>query len=204
MLCTSSILNRMRIVDGWLDDAEAELLITTTAKVARLANDGQTTAIVEVGSYCGKSTIVFGLTLKGLERSTARIYAIDPHEGEVTTLGQTITQWPPTFEKFIRNLQEAGVADVVETIRARSYEVVWDKPIALLFIDGLHDYTNVGRDFNHFAPWVETEGRIAFHDYGGHFFGVKKFVDELIVQGGYRMVEQAHSLVVLEKKAVSA
>ena len=67
-------------------------------------------------------------------------------------------------------------------------------------VDGLHDYANVARDFHHFAPWIQPGGRVAFHDYGGHFVGVKKFVDELAIQGDYQMTEQAHSLVVLEKK----
>lgn len=201
MLSTASILDHMRAVEGWLDDAEAELLIAAASRAVELTPERQAVSIVEVGSYCGKSTIVLGLTLKGLGQCDARVYAIDPHNGEVSGLNQTIMRLPPTFEKFLRNLEEAVVSEVVEPIRARSYEVVWDKPIALLFIDGLHDYASVAADFHHFAPWVLPGAHVAFHDYADYFFGVKRFVDEVVRAGEYQVTEQAGSLIVLQKKA---
>jgi predicted O-methyltransferase YrrM len=197
---TIPILDHIRSLDGWFDEAEADLLIAVTTEAVCITTDEQATSIVEVGSYCGKSTIVLGLTLKALTSRTARIYAIDPHDGEVSTLDQGIMQTPPTFEKFSRNLREAGVADVIEPIKARSHEVVWDKPIDLLFIDGLHDYRNVATDFLHFSDWVRPEGFVAFHDYANHFAGVKRLVDELISANQYRVSRMVDSLVVLQRR----
>jgi hypothetical protein len=202
MIHTLSILDHMSKVEGWLDEAEAELLIAITQATC-LTSDRHSTSIVEVGSYCGKSTIVLGLALKGLEQHTARVYAVDPHDGVVSTIDQGIMQTPPTFEIFSWNVREAEVTDVIEPIKARSYDVDWDKPIDLLFIDGLHDYRNVATDFLHFSDWVRPEGLVAFHDYGEHFPGVKRVVDELVSGNEYRLSKMVNSLVVLQKSKVT-
>ena len=77
---------------------------------------------------------------------------------------------------FRRNVEENTLTPFVEALVHRSFEVDWDKPIAFLFIDGLHDYGNVSRDFHHFVPWVMAGGYIAFHDYADYYPGVKMLV----------------------------
>ena len=70
-------------------------------------------AVVEIGSFCGKSTIVLAGAAKTVAVG-ARIYAIDPHQGEVGA-EDTITgvqSVRPTFERFLHNIAGAGVADV--------------------------------------------------------------------------------------------
>ncbi len=81
----------------------------------------------------------------------------------------------------------------------RGPQVAWQEMIALLVIDGLHDYANVARDFFHFEPWLADGGYVAFHDYAGYFPGVMAFVDELLAAGGYSKVHSAGSLIVLRK-----
>lgn len=193
------ILRQMRGIEGWLDDAEADLLITATLQALEVAASATDAAIVEVGSYCGKSTVVLGRTLKALGQNAPHVYAIDPHDGKVSGLGQVIMQMAPTLDKFKRALREADLVDIVVPIQARAAEVVWQQPIALLVIDGLHDYASVAADFHHFAAWLQRGGLVAFHDYADYFPGVKQLVNELVSQAGYRLVSQAKSLVVLEK-----
>jgi Methyltransferase domain len=199
LLLTLPILRQIRHIEGWLDDEEADLLISTTAKALERTPGGGP-SVVEVGSYCGKGTVVLGLTIKGVGHPTARVYAIDPHDGRVGAYDQGITQTLPTFDKFRRNIREAGVADLIAPVRAHSYELAWDKPIALLFIDGLHDYPNVARDFYHFANWVQPGGFAVFHDYADYFPGVMKFVDALVNTGEYQALQRVKSLIVLEKR----
>jgi predicted O-methyltransferase YrrM len=136
MFYSNTVIDHIRGVEGWRSDAEAELLIVTAAELAERAAEGRGVNIVEVGSYCGKSTIALGLALKNLCADAARVYAVDPHEGEVTGLDQGVMRLSPTFDRFNLNVREAGVADLIEPIKARSCEVEWDKPIDLLFIDG--------------------------------------------------------------------
>ena len=190
------ILMEMRKVEGWLDDAEAKLLIET---VAALPSSPVSSLIVEVGSYCGKSTVVFGLALKQSGRIESRVVAVDPHDGRISTLGGGIAATGPTFDRFRRNIEAAGVAHLVEPILAQSTEVGWNREIDLLFVDGFHDYDHVAQDFRHFASWIKPSGYAAFHDWAPHFPGVKRFVNEITRSGEYRLAASAKSLAVLKK-----
>ena len=196
LLLTLPILNQMRAIEGWLDDEEADVLIAMAAKA--LALHEQPHSIVEVGSYCGRSTVVFGNVIKALSRD-AKIYAIDPHDGKVGALDQGITTGAPTLERFKNNIAAANLTNYVEAIQMYPYEVKWDKPIHILFIDGLHDYTNVAKDFFQFERWVLSGGYIAFHDYADYYPGVKSFVNELLQTNYYREAGRAGSLIVLKK-----
>ena len=192
------ILMQMRKTEGWLDDAEAKLLVDT---VVTLTTGQQPCSIVEVGSYCGKSTVVFGLALKQMGEDGSRVFAIDPHDGRVSTLDGKIVSTGPTFDKFRKNILAAGVESLVEPILGRSTEIGWDRAIDLLFVDGLHGYDHVLADFRHFSPWIRPAGWVAFHDCAPHFPGVQRVVSEIVRSGEYQIAARANSLAVLKKAA---
>ena len=131
-------------------------------------------------------------------RPTARVWSIDPHDGKLGTTDRYISV-APSLEKLKANLAAAGVADIVQIVRASAPQVNWSEPIAFLLIDGLHDYASVARDFSHFEPSVADGGYVAFHDYVGYFPGVMTFVHELFTSGGYDRVALVKSLIVLRK-----
>jgi hypothetical protein len=196
-LLTLPILARMRSIEGWLADDEADLLIAVTARA--LAAPGERPAVVEVGSYCGRATVVLGSVARAV-CPRARVFAIDPHDGKLGAADRYVTVGP-SLEKLKANIAAAGLTDVVEIVRAAAPQVPWEGgPIALLLIDGLHDYAHVAQDFSHFEPWVADGGLVAFHDYAGYFPGVVAFVDELLASGRYQRVGMASSLVVLRKR----
>ncbi len=190
------ILTRMKQIEGWLAEDEADLLIGTASLVLNKLSPPH--SIVEVGSYCGRSTVVLGSVVKSLRRN-AKIHAIDPHDGKVGAVGQGVQVMAPTLEKLKYNLAAAGLTDVVNIIPKRSWEVPWNQPISFLFIDGLHDYANVARDFFHFEPWLAPDAYIAFHDYADYYRGVQVFVDELLRMGRYERVHLASSMLVIHK-----
>ncbi len=193
---TLPLLERIKKIEGWLDDSEADLLLSLMHKIGRsLLNPNN---IVEIGSYHGKSTVLFGSAAKAF-LPEAKVYAIDPHDGKLGTAGEGVQYFSPSYEACKQNIASAGLSDVVEIIRDYSCNVVWQKPISLLFIDGLHDYVSVSGDFWHFYDYVTQGGYIAFHDYADYFPGVKTFVEELIAMGGYSKVHQVKSLVILQK-----
>ena len=194
---TRPILARMQRIEGWLDEDEAELLIR--AAVAALTTLPAPHALLEVGSYCGRSTVVLGSVVKALEPH-ARLYAIDPHQGKVGASDQGIYLTPPTLEKLERNLAGAGLTGVVTIIPKHSWEVEWDQPISLLFIDGLHDYANVARDFHHFAPRLRPGAYVAFHDYGEDYPQVTTFVDELLRTGLVAQAGRTGSMMVVRTR----
>ena len=198
LLLTLPILERMRRIEGWLEDAEADLLIGAATKA--LSAFPEAASVVEVGSYCGRSTVVLGSAVQA-SGAAARIFAVDPHDGVVGALDRGITHSTPTLEKFRRNIAAAGLEEIVEPVVKPSFEVEWDRPICLLFIDGLHDYANVSRDFYQFERWIPTGGFVAFHDYAHYYPGVQTFVDELLATGKYCRVHLAASLMLLRKEA---
>jgi Methyltransferase domain/Glycosyl transferase family 2 len=194
---TLPILARMRTIEGWLDDDEADLLIGATAHA--LVEHPEAHAVVEVGSYCGRGTVVLASVVKAL-RPAARVWSIDPHNGKLGTADRSITVGP-SLEKLKSNIAAAGLADVVEIVRATAPQVPWKEPIALLLIDGLHDYASVARDFSHFEPWLANGAYVAFHDYASYFPGVMTFVDGLLAGGVYGRVHAAMSMMILQKSA---
>lgn len=188
------ILAQMRSIKGWLDEDEAELLIATCSKAIQICPDS--CAVVEIGSYCGRSTVVLGSVVKAL-RSTVPVYAVDPHEGEVGAVGQDACTTFPTLAICKGNLAAAGLQDTVTIIPQHSFDVYWDQPICFLFIDGLHDLQNVTRDFRHFEPYLISGGYAIFHDYGNKYRGVTAFVDGLVNSKVCRPIECIRSTIVL-------
>ncbi|HEX8475954.1 MAG TPA: glycosyltransferase [Pyrinomonadaceae bacterium] len=196
LLLNAPIIAQMKKVEGWLDEAEADLLIAAASRA--LGSLPAPHALVEVGSFCGRATTVLASVAR-VVAPAARVYSIDPHDGRVGALDQRIDKHPPTLEKFKRNMQKAGLSALVEIIQKRSVEVAWERPISLLLIDGLHDYASVSQDFYHFERWIVPDGLVAFHDYAAYFPGVQAFVNELLRTGRYRKIHCVASMMVLRK-----
>jgi predicted O-methyltransferase YrrM len=194
LLC-SSILRRMNTIDGWLAEDEAELLVSVTSTM--VSQVPKSHSIVEIGSYCGRSTIVLGSIIEALSPES-RLYAIDPHDGRVGALDASIQNTGPTLEKLKYNLAAAGLTDVVTIIPSHSWEVAWNQPISLLFVDALHDYASVSRDFLHFEAQLQPGSFVAFHDYADYYPGVKTFVNQLLNSRRYVMTASRGSLIVLQ------
>ncbi len=190
------ILREMREVEGWLTPAEANLLISATHRA--LTECPHVNALVEVGSYCGRATTVLGSVVRAV-RATARVWAIDPHDGFVGSLDRGLEQVGPTLDRLRQNIEQAQLSPFVEIIQARAQDVPWSEPLCMLLIDGLHDYPNVLKDFNHFDAHLVEGALVAFHDYAEYFPGVPAFVDELIASGRFETIGRARSLIVLRK-----
>jgi hypothetical protein len=155
-------------------------------------------ALVEVGSYCGKATTVLGSVVRAV-RATARVWAIDPHDGFVGALDHGLERVKPTLQTLQHNIERAQLSPFVEIVQGRAQDVPWSEPLCLLLIDGLHDYPSVLRDFTHFESFLVDGGLVAFHDYDDYFPGVPAFVDELSASGRYQTIARARSLIALRK-----
>ena len=132
-------------IPGWLTDEEGEALYEL-ARECR--GDG---AIVEIGSWKGKSTVCLGLGSRA--GRSVRIYAIDPHADY-------------RFGDFKTNVERAGIAELVTPIPSLSQAAAedFDEAIELLFVDGSHEYDLVLEDFEKWVPKVIDGGWVAFHD----------------------------------------
>ena len=87
--------------------------------------------------------------------------AVDPHRGSALH-GES----GDTEAALRANLQSAGLDDRVEVVVATSKAAAegWTRPVALLWIDGDHEYSSVREDFLLWAPHVVDGGVVALHD----------------------------------------
>lgn len=143
---TRKLLNSL---PGWLSMTEGLFL-----RKAALSVKNRQGAIVEIGSFQGKSTI-------WLAGSGQKVTAVDPHKGEVDD-----KKMPPTLHAFEKHLREFGVEKQVTLLQMTSMEAAagWSGDIKLLFIDGLHDEENAAADFAKWSVFVGQGGIVAMHD----------------------------------------
>jgi predicted O-methyltransferase YrrM len=128
---------------------------------------------VEIGSYCGKSTVYLGAAAKA---SGGRVVTVDHHRGSEEHQPGWEYHQPEfvdphtglldTVGRFRRTIADAGLEEHVVAVVGRSASVAgfWRHPIAFLFIDGGHTEEAANTDYEGWAPWVDIGGVLAIHD----------------------------------------
>lgn len=127
---------------GWLSEDEAWLLWSCARNVTG------DRAIVEVGSYLGRSTVALALG-----SPSANVVAIDPHTGDITEVEQGLTV--DTWQGFHSNLVSAHVENRVIVVRNVSVDAAADysgPPVDLLFLDGWHSTDAIIEDIKAWMP----------------------------------------------------
>ena len=154
-------------VKGFLDEREADFLYKLALKA------GKNGPCLEIGSYCGKSSVYIGTACK--ENSTV-LFSIDHHTGsEEQQPGEAYFD-PDLFDKetgkvdtlkhFRKTIADFDLEDVVIPVIGRSALIgsVWKTPLSLIFIDGSHAYESVLNDYNIWANNLIPGGYLLFHD----------------------------------------
>jgi len=128
---------------------------------------------LEVGSYCGKSTIWLG----GAARAHGTIlFALDHHRGseenqagwehhDADLVDAEIGRMD-TLPTFRRTIYDAGLEASVVALVGDSPTVGahWTTPLALLFIDGGHGHDPAHRDYDLWTRHVASGGTLCIHD----------------------------------------
>jgi MMP 1-O-methyltransferase len=163
----SDLRARARAAKGFMPEDEGDLLYSVAARALRTGPG------LEIGSYCGKSTIYLGAAARAA-RST--VFTVDHHRGsEENQVG-----WPyhdpsladpehgrlDTLPTFRRTLAGAGLEDEVVAVVGRSSTVArhWRTPLSLVFIDGGHTDEHAGADYAGWGRWVQRDGTLVIHD----------------------------------------
>ena len=129
--------------------------------------------LLEIGSYCGKSSIYLGAAA---QQSGRVLYALDHHRGSEEN--QPGWEWHEpdlidreidridTLPHFRRALHEAGLEGSVVALVGDSPTVAaaWTTDLALLFIDGGHGSGPAHRDYESWVPLVVIGGTLCIHD----------------------------------------
>jgi predicted O-methyltransferase YrrM len=137
-------------------------------------------AIVEIGSFKGKSTVM--LASVAAHYGLGPVVAIDPHTAPSKT-DPRIAAGSSTFEEFLASVRTAGLERHIEIHRAYSRDAAkgWNRPIRLLWIDGDHTYGGAKEDFDLFAEHLARDGVVALHDALNAFEGpIRVFVEEIL------------------------
>ncbi|GAA3044827.1 class I SAM-dependent methyltransferase [Gordonia defluvii] len=128
---------------------------------------------VEVGTYCGKSTVFLGAIA---EAHGALLATVDHHRGSEehqpgweyhdTSLVDPHTGTLDTSARFRRTMFDAELEQTVigmiasSTMGAR----MWGRPADFVFIDGGHSMAAAQADFDGWSPWVRLGGGLLIHD----------------------------------------
>jgi predicted O-methyltransferase YrrM len=151
---------------GFLPDDEARALYDG----ARAAAAG---LWLEVGTYCGKSTVHVGTAAREVG---AQLVTLDHHRGSEEN--QPGWEWHDaelvdphtgrleTLPHLRHTLWDAGLDDVVSVLAATTQQVGrwWTSPLTFLFLDGNHTEEVAQHDYAAFAPHVVPGGLLAVHD----------------------------------------
>lgn len=146
-------------VEGWTYLDELWALHEATRRVS----GSEPLSVVEIGCWKGRSTIALALGVRS--RGKGKVYAIDPHTGSKEHI--EVYGTVDTFGEFLRNIQKAGIDDVVEPIRSTSHEASLQfqpNSVDVLFIDGSHEYEDVLRDIEDWARILADSALVAFND----------------------------------------
>tara|TARA_R110002110_G_scaffold205066_7_gene417125 strand:- start:262976 stop:263593 length:618 start_codon:yes stop_codon:yes gene_type:complete len=154
-------------IKGFLADDEAAALFNHARSASALG------PVLEVGSYCGKSTIYLGLACRD---ANGTVYALDHHRGSEEHQRGEFFHDPElydsgagmmdTFTEFRRNIRAAGLDDVVVPVVASSEVAArhWQTPLGMVFIDGGHSLDAALSDYRCWTPHLMRGGILAIHD----------------------------------------
>jgi predicted O-methyltransferase YrrM len=129
-------------------------------------------AWLEIGTYCGKSTLILADAARAVG---AQLVTVDHHHGSEenqpgweyhdTALVDPHTGRLDTLATFRRVLDD-HLADVVSPVVATTQVVArwWTVPVRLLFLDGNHTEEVAQHDFQAFSAYVVPGGLLLVHD----------------------------------------
>jgi predicted O-methyltransferase YrrM len=150
-------LAKVEGVEGWMTEAQARRLYESAGRLSPPAT------IVEIGSYRGRSAIVFAeAAAEGVE-----VIAIDPHAGTDRGPQQiegTVEEGDSDHAAFTANLERAGAR--VRHVRRFSQDALdeVDGRVELLYIDGAHRYRPARDDILRWGERVTPGGTMLIHD----------------------------------------
>ena len=154
-------------VKGFLSDKEAKKLQELYLNVHHLGS------VLEIGTYCGKSTLNFALIAKKIG---GLIYTVDHHTGsEEHQLGEEYHDEDlydkrlkkfNTLPEFLKNLRSSNLDNFIIPIISKSSDAseTFSELISLLFIDGGHSIEAALSDYNSWKDKICSGGLLVIHD----------------------------------------
>ena len=129
--------------------------------------------LLEVGTYCGKSTVYLAAAAR---LHGATVVTVDHHRGSEEhqpgweyhdpALVDPVSGRLDTLPMFRRIMYAAGLEDTVLPVIGSSAAVaaLWTTPLGLVFIDGGHTEAAAWQDYHGWAHHVVPGGLLVIHD----------------------------------------
>jgi predicted O-methyltransferase YrrM len=152
---------------GFLDDAEGLRLFALALEHAHLG------PVLEIGSYCGKSSVYLGA---GARTAGGTLVCIDHHRGSEEHQPGEEYHDPDLYDASAgamdslaalrRTIRLANLEDTAVLVVAPSATIgrIWQQPLGMVFIDGGHSVEAAQTDYRAWAPKVAPGGVLAIHD----------------------------------------
>jgi len=130
-------------------------------------------ALVELGTYCGRSTVWLGAAARKYDTT---LFTIDHHSGSEEnqqgwewydeSLADPTTGRLNTLPVLLETLRRTQLGDAVVPIVAESKVVSaqWSQQLAMCFIDGGHGDEPARDDYLGWTPKIALHGLLAIHD----------------------------------------
>ena len=154
-------------VKGFLDPLEGQALYDKCLQACEIG------PCLEIGSYCGKSTVYLGAACQSRDMT---LFAVDHHRGsEEHQLGEeyhdaelydSSVGLMDSFKVFREVMREANLEDHVVPIVAPSKVASrnWSTPLGMVFIDGGHSLEAAMTDYESWVGHISSKGILAIHD----------------------------------------
>lgn len=181
-------LRPVKNIRGWLSAREAALLYREAAAVEQ-------GCVVEIGSFRGRSTTALALGVRAGHK--VPVYAIEPHEPFTGPLGGDFG--PEDRGAFFRNMMRNKLYRHVRLVNLPSRVVAprWEQPVALLWIDGDHEYEAVRSDFLLWLPHLVPGAAVIFDDAVKPELGPTRVAAEAVADHGLVEQERVGKVVLL-------
>jgi predicted O-methyltransferase YrrM len=160
-------LRAARAARGFMPDREGLMLHRAAVAVASRG------AMLEVGSYCGKSAVYLGSAAR---HAGGLLFSVDHHRGsEENQPGEqycdpevvdAVSGRVDTLPHFRRTIETAGLEEWVVAMVGSSPTLArhWRTPLAMLFIDGGHSEEAARTDYAGFHQHLIDGALLAIHD----------------------------------------
>jgi len=174
------------MAEGWQFPEDVEGWLTAEEGMA-LAEAARGREVLEIGSYCGRSTIC-------LAQTATAVHCVDTFDGRDTPHPH------PTWGDFLANVNRYGVAGKVVPHRGTAAQMIppLGRRFGMAFIDGAHDRASVMSDARLATAALEPGGLLAFHDYHSpRDPGVTDAVNSILASGA-RLVRTAGTVALVQ------
>ena len=198
-------LKKIEKIKGFMPANEGKALLRWAEKFSNFG------PILEIGTYCGKSSLYLAL---GAQKTGQYVFTIDHHQGsEEHQLNEEYfdneiydfsKKRVNTFPLLIKNINKLNLKNIVPIVsESKNSSFNWKTNLGMLFIDGGHSFESVNNDYECWESKIAKGGCLAIHDIfedpndGGqapfHIF-------QKALRNDYKVYEQIDTLVCLIKR----